>query len=120
MCVLIVDSASGCLGTGSPLRIFGKAAELHVGLARLVMMRAAYLGAWLAEASDDAAGITRALGDIARAAGMTDVAKATGLSRESLYRALSVNGNPSFATILKVARAVGVRLHAEVSPSRRD
>ena len=72
------------------------------------------------EAPDDAAGITRALGDIARAAGMSDVAKATGLSRESLYRALSLNGNPSFATILKVARAVGVRLHAEVSPSRRD
>jgi probable addiction module antidote protein len=83
-------------------------------------MRAAYLEAWLAEAPDDAAGITRALGDIARAAGMTDVARATGLSRESLYRALSLNGNPSFATVLKVARAVGVRLHAEVSPSRRD
>src|SRR3989304_550155 len=48
---------------------------------------AAYLDAWLAEAPDDAAGITRALGDIARAKGMSQVARATGLSRESLYKA---------------------------------
>lgn len=77
--------------------------------------RAAYLDAWLDEAPDDAAGIARALGDIARAKGMTGVARAAGLSRESLYRALSENGNPSFATILKVARALGVRLHAEAA-----
>jgi probable addiction module antidote protein len=74
---------------------------------------AAYLDAWFEEAPEDAAGIARALGDIARAKGMTQVAKDAGLSRESLYRALSENGNPSFATILKVARALGVRLHAE-------
>lgn len=73
---------------------------------------AAYLDAWLEEAPDDAAGITKALGDIARAKGMSQVAKDAGLSRESLYRALSANGNPSFATVLKVARALGVRLHA--------
>ena len=73
---------------------------------------AAYLDAWLTDAPDDAAGIARALGDIARAKGMTQVAKEAGLSRESLYRALSEDGNPSFATILKVARALGVRLHA--------
>ncbi|HSK77178.1 MAG TPA: addiction module antidote protein, partial [Thermoanaerobaculia bacterium] len=54
-------------------------------------------------------------GDIARARGMTQVARDAGLSRESLYRALSEDGNPSFATILKVARALGVRLHAEVA-----
>ncbi|WP_297917459.1 addiction module antidote protein [Metallibacterium sp.] len=76
---------------------------------------AAYLDAWLDEAPDDAAGIARALGDIARAKGMTQVAKDAGLSRESLYRALSANGNPSFATVLKVARALGVKLHAEVA-----
>ena len=76
---------------------------------------AAYLDAWLEEAPDDAAGIARALGDIARAKGMSQVAKDTGLSRESLYRALSVEGNPSFATILKVARALGVKLHAEAA-----
>jgi len=73
---------------------------------------AAYLDAWLAEAPDDAAGIARALGDIARAKGMAQVARETGLSRESLYKALGKNGNPSLATILKVAKAVGVRLHA--------
>lgn len=73
---------------------------------------AAYLDAWLDEAPDDAAGIAKALGNIARAKGMTQVAKDAGLSRESLYRALSADGNPSFATVLKVARALGVKLHA--------
>ena len=76
---------------------------------------AAYLDAWFEEAPDDAAGIARALGDIARARGMTQVARDAGLSRESLYKALSEDGNPSFATILKVARALGVRLHAQVA-----
>lgn len=74
---------------------------------------AAYLDAWLEEAPDDVSGIARALGDIARAKGMSQVAKEAGLSRESLYRALSEDGNPSFATVLKVARALGVRLHAQ-------
>lgn len=73
---------------------------------------AAYLDAWLEEAPDDAAGIAKALGNIARAKGMTQVAKDAGLSRESLYRALSAEGNPSFATILKVAKALGLKLHA--------
>ncbi len=76
---------------------------------------AAYLDAWLDEAPDDAAGIARALGDIVRAKGMTQVAKDAGLSRESLYRALSADGNPSFVTVLKVARALGVKLHAEAA-----
>lgn len=74
---------------------------------------AAYLDAWLAEAPEDVTGIARALGDIARAKGMAEVAREAGLSRESLYKALSENGNPSFATILKVTKALGVRLHAE-------
>ena len=73
---------------------------------------AAYLDAWLEEVPDDAAGIARALGEIARAKGMTQVAKDAGLSRESLYRALGANGNPSLATVLKVVRALGVKLHA--------
>ena len=55
---------------------------------------AAYLDAWLEEMPDDAAGIAKALGDIARAKGMSQVAKDAGLSRESLYRALSADGNP--------------------------
>ena len=76
---------------------------------------AAYLDAWLEEAPDDAAGIAGALGNIARAKGMTQVARDAGLSRESLYRALSADGNPSFATVLKVARALGVKLHAEAA-----
>jgi probable addiction module antidote protein len=76
---------------------------------------AAYLDAWLEEAPDDVSGIARALGDIARAKGMSQVAQDAGLSRESLYRALSENGNPSFATVLKVARALGVRLHAQAA-----
>lgn len=74
---------------------------------------AAYLDAWLEDAPDDVSGIARALGDIARAKGMSQVAKEAGLSRESLYRALGEGGNPSFATVLKVARALGVRLHAQ-------
>jgi probable addiction module antidote protein len=78
---------------------------------------AAYLDAWLDEAPEDAAGIARALGDIARAKGMSQVAKDAGLSRESLYRALSAQGNPSFATVLKVAKALGLRLHAQAARS---
>lgn len=76
---------------------------------------AAYLDAWLEEAPEDVSGIARALGDIARAKGMSQVAKDAGLSRESLYRALSADGNPTFATVLKVARALGVRLHAQAA-----
>ena len=74
---------------------------------------AAYLDAWLEEAPDDASGIAKALGDIARAKGMSQVAKDAGLSRESPYRALSAKGNPSFATVKKVARALGVKLRSQ-------
>lgn len=76
---------------------------------------AAYLDGWLSEYPDDAAGIARALGAIARAKGMSQVARQSGLSRESLYKALSENGNPSFATVLKVASALGLRLHAQAA-----
>ena len=64
---------------------------------------------------DAYSGIAKALGDIARAKGMSQVAKDAGLSRESLYRALSTEGNPSFATVLKVTRALGVKLHAQAA-----
>ena len=60
----------------------------------------------------DAALFTAALGDIARAKGMTEVARAAGLGRESLYKALSPDGNPEFATVLKVVRSLGLKLHA--------
>src|SRR5213594_4419215 len=69
---------------------------------------AAYLDAWLEEAPDDAAGIAKALGDIARAKGMTQVARDAGLSRESLYKALSGERSPGFDTILKVVGALGL------------
>ena len=62
--------------------------------------------------------IAAALGDIARAKGMTTVAAEAGLGRESLYKALSPDGNPEFATVLKVMRALGLRLHASASTTR--
>ena len=78
---------------------------------------AAYLEACLEEADGDAAFIAKALGDIARAKGMAQVAQDAGLSRESLYKALSGERRPGFDTILKVLRALGLKLHAE--PTRR-
>jgi probable addiction module antidote protein len=77
---------------------------------------AAYLEACLGEADGDAAFIAKALGDIARAKGMAQVARDSGLSRESLYKALSGDRSPSFDTILKVVQALGLKLHAQ--PSR--
>lgn len=71
---------------------------------------AAYLEAALEQA--DPALVAAALGDIARAKGMTQVAREAGLGRESLYKALSPAGNPEFATILKVVAALGLQLHA--------
>ncbi len=76
---------------------------------------AAYLEACLEEANGDAAFIAKALGDIARARGMSQVARDSGLSRESLYKALSGERTPSFDTILKVVGALGLELHAEAA-----
>ena len=78
---------------------------------------AAYLEACLEEAGGDAAFIAKALGDIARAKGMSLVARESGLSRESLYKALSGARSPDFDTILKVIQALGLRLHAAPNPS---
>ena len=69
---------------------------------------AAYLDAVFDEG--DAAEIRRALGHIARARGMTELAKASGVTREALYKALGDNGNPTLDTLLKVTKALGVRL----------
>jgi probable addiction module antidote protein len=74
---------------------------------------AAYFEACLEEAGDDAAFIAKALGDIARAKGMSKVARDAGLSRESLYKALSGERSPDFETILRVMSALGLKLHAE-------
>ena len=60
----------------------------------------------------DPAMFTAALGDIARAKGMSEVARKTGLGRESLYKALSPDGNPEFATVLKVVQSLGFKLRA--------
>jgi probable addiction module antidote protein len=73
---------------------------------------AAYLEACLEESNGDASFVAKALGDIARAKGMTQVARDTGLSRESLYKALSGDRTPGFDTILRVVKALGMELHA--------
>ena len=72
---------------------------------------AAYIEAALEDG--DPRVIAHALGTVARARGMSDIARKTGLGRESLYKALSPDGNPSLATVLKVVHALGVRLNAE-------
>ena len=71
---------------------------------------AAYFEAALEDG--DPAVVAAALGDIARAKGMTEIARESGLGRESLYKALSPNGNPELATVLRVIRALGLELHA--------
>ncbi|WP_455289975.1 addiction module antidote protein [Cupriavidus necator] len=72
---------------------------------------AEYFEACLLEGSDDPACIAHALGVIARTRGMAQVARDAGMSREGLYKALSSEGNPSFGTILKVIKALGLQLH---------
>ena len=74
---------------------------------------ALYLVACPQEVGDDALFIAKAIGNIARAKGMSQLSRDTGLGRESLYKALSDEGNPSFATILKVTTALGIKLHAQ-------
>jgi probable addiction module antidote protein len=78
--------------------------------------RAAYLEAALEEG--DPALVAAALGDIARAKGMSQVAREAGLGRESLYKALSPSGNPEFATIMKVVSALGLRLHVSTAAAK--
>jgi probable addiction module antidote protein len=74
-----------------------------------------YIEAAFEEAGDDASFIAKALGDVARARGMTQIARDAGLSRESLYKALSGERSPDFSTLLKVMRALGMRLHPEAA-----
>ena len=74
---------------------------------------AAYLDACFEEGGDDPAFLAHALGVAARARNMSQLARDSGLTREGLYKALSAEGNPSFATVLKVSRALGLRLHFE-------
>ena len=74
---------------------------------------ALYLDACIEESDGDVAFIAKALGDIARAQGMSKVANDAGLSRESLYKSLSGERAPDFATVLKVMKSLGLKLHAE-------
>lgn len=76
----------------------------------------AYLEACVAEDPGDGKLIQEALGDIARARSMSELARKTGMSREGLYKALSSEGNPSFSTILKVTRALGLELKPVSAP----
>lgn len=75
----------------------------------------AYLEAALEDG--DAALVAAAIGDIARAKGMSQLARDTGFGRESLYKSLSESGNPELATVLKVLQALNLRLHVSVAPS---
>ncbi len=74
---------------------------------------ALYLGACLEEDPGDGSLLRAALGDVARAKGMSQLARDTGLAREGLYRALSAEGNPEFSTVFKVIRSLGFRLHVQ-------
>jgi probable addiction module antidote protein len=74
---------------------------------------AAYLQAAFEEG--DPALVIHALGNIARARGMSEIARETGLRRESLYKALSPEGNPEFATVLKVVQALGIKLSVDLT-----
>lgn len=76
---------------------------------------ALYFDACVEEDPGDGSLIRAALGDIARARGMSQLARDTGLAREGLYKALSAEGNPEFATVMKVIKALGLKLHGHVA-----
>lgn len=78
---------------------------------------ALYIQGAIEEAGDDPAFIAAVLGDVARSRGMAQTARAAGITREGLYKALGPDGNPSFATVLKVLGALGLRIHVEAAPS---
>lgn len=80
---------------------------------------AAYLEACMEEGGDDPGFIAHALGVVARARNISQIARETGLSREGIYKALSADGNPSLGTVMKVARALGISLRFSVSTTPR-
>ena len=87
---------------------FDPAAYLDSDEARAVYLSEAF-------ETGDVGFISDALGVVARAQGMTGIAKETDLSREALYRALSINGNPELSTVLKVTTALGLKLTVEAA-----
>lgn len=106
--VAVVGALTALRAAAVPLKKWDSAAHLHTEADMQ-----AYLNACLEEAGDDAAFIAKALGTIARARGMTQLAQQTGLGRESLYKTLSGEGNPSFATVLKVIHALGLQFQVK-------
>ena len=80
---------------------------------------ALYLDACLDEDPGDGSLIRAAINDVARARGMSQLARDSGISREGLYKALSSTGNPEFSTMLKVIKALGIKLHAEPASTDR-
>lgn len=76
---------------------------------------ALYFEACLEDDPGDGSLVRVALGNIARARGMSQLARETGIARESLYRALSADGNPEFGTVMKVIKALGLKLHAQAA-----
>jgi probable addiction module antidote protein len=76
---------------------------------------ALYMQAAIDESDGDATLVVAALGDIAGARGMMNLARETGLTREGLYKALSPDGNPSFTTVMKVCKALGLKLRTEAA-----
>jgi probable addiction module antidote protein len=110
--VTVLQTIEKCKSIG--LKLFDKLIVAYKQRQKAVSrcLPLSYLDARLDEAPDEATGIARALRDIAQAKGMSQGAKAAGVRRENLYRALSADGNLSVATVLKVARALGVKLHA--------
>jgi len=109
-----LDSFIAAASTAGDVRSISTSAYDVSDYLRTPEEMAAYLEACIEEADGDAAFIAKALGDIARAQGMTQVARDAGLSRESLYKALSGERSPSFDTILKVVSALGLKLSASV------
>lgn len=80
---------------------------------------ALYLDACLEEDPGDGSLVRAAINDVARARGMSQLARDTGLTREGLYKALSASGNPEFSTMLKVIRALGLKLRAAPAAASR-
>ncbi len=103
---------SGYLGAAGRTRTrpFDPAAYLDSPEAILFYLDGAFV-------DGDAGEIADALGVVARTRGMSQLAEKTGLTRQALYKALSSDGNPEFATVLKVIRSLGFRLHPEPAPA---
>ena len=114
----MISAGATCACAARRAAVFGHQA---VNPARRNLETPEDIAAYLTEAfaTDDPAYITQAVGTAARAKGMSAVAKATGLGRENLYRALGVDGNPGFATVMRVLRSLGIQLTATANPDQK-